>query len=62
MKLVVGLGNPGKEYEYTRHNVGFLVVDYLAREWGVVFQEKSKFKALVAEASIEGERVLLVKP
>jgi PTH1 family peptidyl-tRNA hydrolase len=61
MKLVVGLGNPGREYEETRHNAGFLVLDYLAREEGLTFT-RSKFQALLARGSIAGTDVLLVKP
>lgn len=61
MWLVVGLGNPGREYEKTRHNIGFMVVDALARRHrGPSFT--SKFKADVAQASLRGESVLLLKP
>lgn len=58
MKLIVGLGNPGKEYKNTRHNVGFLVLDnYLdTTDW------KEKFSALYHEARINGEKVIFVKP
>ena len=58
MKLIVGLGNPGKEYTNTRHNVGFLVVDgYLEdSNWS------SKFESLYCEKRINGEKVLFVKP
>jgi PTH1 family peptidyl-tRNA hydrolase len=50
IKLVVGLGNPGREYEYTRHNAGFWFVDTLARELGVTFQKESKFHGEVAKS------------
>ena len=58
MKLVVGLGNPGKQYESTRHNIGFMVLDsYLKNEkWG------NKFNAMYVEKNINGEKVLFVKP
>lgn len=62
MKLVFGLGNPGKDYENTRHNVGFMALDALATETGGSFSDKSKFAAQVAEVTIEGEKVLLAKP
>ena len=61
MKLVFGLGNPGKEYERTRHNVGFQILDVLARRYGVSFSSH-KYKALAAGVRIGDERVLLVKP
>lgn len=44
MKLIVGLGNPGKQYENTRHNIGFMILDELAKSWGVSF-DKNKFNA-----------------
>ena len=59
--LVVGLGNPGPKYEWTRHNVGFLVVDALAERLGVPVQ-KLKYKALTNTAVIGGRSVLLMKP
>ena len=59
--LVVGLGNPGKKYENTRHNTGFLVMDTLCREHGVSC-DRSRFRALTGEAVLGGKRVLLLKP
>src|SRR5438046_5895165 len=66
MKLIVGLGNPGKEYDRTRHNVGFRVADLLSRKLSVDF-DRTKFKGEYASATIEdglGGRidVLIVKP
>ncbi len=61
MKIIVGLGNPGKKYENTRHNMGFLTVDLLAERHSINVN-KIKFKALVGEGQISGHKVLLVKP
>jgi len=58
MKLIVGLGNPGKEYEKTRHNVGFMVVDALGSNWKL----EKKLKSQVCEISIANQKALLVKP
>ena len=59
--LIVGLGNPGKEYAFTRHNAGFLTLDYLSDILKVSIN-RSKFKALVAEGTIGDKRVLLMQP
>ena len=59
--IVAGLGNPGDEYKLTRHNIGFLAIDYIAEKCGVRI-DRIKFHALVAEARIGGARVLLMKP
>ena len=61
MKLVVGLGNPGRKYEDTRHNVGYSVLAELNRRHGAG-AARSKFHADVVEANIEGERALLLAP
>ena len=61
MKVIVGLGNPGREYAQTKHNVGFMFVDALANHLGVT-EWREKFDALVAETRIGTEKVLLVKP
>lgn len=60
MKWIVGLGNPGPEYQLTRHNIGFMAIDAIAQEFGGSF--KQEHKALVAKVTINGEKVLLVKP
>lgn len=61
MYVIAGLGNPGKKYENTRHNMGFIAVDLIAEEYGIKV-DKIKFKALVGEGRIAGQKVLLVKP
>ena len=59
--IVVGLGNPGGEYFHTRHNAGFLAIDYICQKYNARVN-KSAHKGLVGEATIGGKRVLLVKP
>ena len=59
--IVAGLGNPGKEYDGTRHNAGFAAMDYISEKTGEKIQ-KAKFDSLVGEANIGGARVLLMKP
>ena len=63
MKLIVGLGNPGKEYEKTRHNAGFMAVERLADEFGFgSFKMAGKHKAEIAEGNIGGVKTILAKP
>ena len=61
MKVVIGLGNPGKKYEKTRHNIGFIAIDNLRKKLNVN-DEREKFQALVSEKNIDGERVIFLKP
>lgn len=61
MYIIVGLGNPGKKYENTRHNLGFIAIDQLAEKMGIRVS-KLKFKALIGEGRIGTEKVILVKP
>lgn len=62
MKLVFAQGNPGKQYEKTRHNVGFMALDYYAEQNSLEFQHKIKFNADIAETTLSGEKILFVKP
>ena len=61
MKLIVGLGNPGGEYKNTRHNVGFMALDYYLEE-NNLNADKKKFKGIYAETTINGEKIILLKP
>ncbi|MBR0417091.1 MAG: aminoacyl-tRNA hydrolase [Firmicutes bacterium] len=61
MKIICGLGNPGRQYETTHHNMGFLTVDEIAGRLGVAVN-KLKFKALMGEINLFGEKIILVKP
>ena len=61
MKLIVGLGNPGPQYERTRHNVGFRVVDRLAEKWGFTWSER-RARAILASGTVGTEKVVLAKP
>ncbi|MEM7755654.1 MAG: aminoacyl-tRNA hydrolase [Planctomycetota bacterium] len=62
MKLIVGLGNPGVQYEQTRHNAGFMVVDELASRHAVGSIARARFQAATLDAHIGGEKCLLMKP
>lgn len=59
--LIAGLGNPGEKYQNTRHNVGFLVIDYIATSYGISINQH-KFQAELGRGIIEGKEVILVKP
>lgn len=61
MFLIVGLGNPGKEYDGTRHNIGFAAVDYIADKYNIELN-RIKFKGVFGEGFIEGKKVILLKP
>lgn len=61
MKMIVGLGNPGKEYEKTRHNVGFMAIDRLSDVYNIPVTKKES-QALTGKGWIDGQQVLLVKP
>lgn len=61
MYIIVGLGNPGKDYENTRHNIGFMVIDEAAGKYNISVSEK-KHKAIIGKGYIGGQKVILVKP
>ena len=61
MYLIVGLGNPGRQYEDTRHNIGFKAIEYLSGMWDIPVK-RIRFRALLGEGTILGEKVVLAKP
>ena len=60
--MIAGLGNPGQQYEKTRHNAGFLFLDYLLEHYSGSWSKESKFHGLVADVFVGGNKVLLLKP
>jgi len=62
MKLIIGLGNPGDEYKNTRHNMGFMALDHLAEKYNLLFAVEPKFKGMIAQVVINGNKALLLKP
>ena len=61
MRLIVGLGNPGRQFSWSRHNVGFKCVDHMARKWGIKLSERRR-KAVLGRGSVDGLVVVLAKP
>ena len=61
MYIIAGLGNPTKKYEHTRHNIGFDVIDYLAKQYNISMSTQ-RFKGICGTGVIEGSKVLLLKP
>lgn len=62
MKIIFAQGNPGNQFATTRHNIGFIFADMLAKKYEIEFVKKPKFHADIAETSLKGEKVLIVKP
>ena len=62
MKLVVGFGNPENKYNFTRHNYGFLTLDFYAKIKGLNWEQNPKFNAIWLKTSIDGEQVIFIKP
>ncbi len=61
MKILIGLGNPGREYQGSRHNIGFEIIDYLASQWGIAINQ-AKFQGVFGSGVVQGEKVILLKP
>lgn len=61
-KVIIGLGNPGKEYNQTRHNIGFRIVDYINKEYGGIFNLDQKLNAETSQIKVNNKRIILVKP
>jgi PTH1 family peptidyl-tRNA hydrolase len=62
MKLIVGLGNPGRRYQYTRHNLGFMFVDEIARAFNLKFSKDRNLKSLITSFHLADERIIIIKP
>lgn len=62
MKLIAGLGNFEEKYLFTRHNAGFMAVDFFVQEHGGTFKSEQKFKSMIAKFKIDGEDILVIKP
>ena len=61
MILVIGLGNPGKEYQYTRHNIGFIAIEKIANQYNSSFSTKKKFNCEIAETISDGQKIIFNK-
>ena len=62
MKLIIGLGNPGQKYQNTRHNVGFMFIDTIAQDLKLEFSLNKQLKSLIAFTTINGEKIIFIKP
>jgi PTH1 family peptidyl-tRNA hydrolase len=62
VKIIVGLGNPGEKYKYTRHNIGFIITGSLAEKYGITGVFSSKFNAIIGKGLINGHEALIIQP
>ena len=62
MKLIIGLGNPGEKYQYTRHNIGFITINSLAQKYNLQWKKQNKQKAKICQTFFEEEKIILAKP
>lgn len=62
MRLIIGLGNLGKEYEHTRHNIGFIALENIAKQYDALFSIKKKFHCEIAESTHNGQKLIFIKP
>lgn len=62
MKIIIGQGNPGANYTHSRHNIGFMALNYFAEQNQIQFAQKTKFFSYIAELNVSSEKILLVKP
>jgi len=62
LRIVVGLGNPGLKYQFTRHNIGFIVIDNFAQDMGIEFGRNKSYYSLIARGKIDEQKIILLKP